>query len=343
MNKILKRILAVILTIIIIIWIATILIGGYFVRYALYRNGAGGKREIKNEQVKIEEKDSDKAIINKNKKEEKNDVKNWLEQTPHETLETKAKDDITLRATAYYKSPTKIKDPVDQQQDNTINHDWVIVAHGYRSKPSWVASIGMHFYKEKGYNVLIPSMRATEESEGKYIGMGWLDKDDIIGWINKIIEKDKDAKIILHGSSMGAATVLMASGENLPSNVKAIIADSSYTSVWDIFKSELKARFNLPPFPLMQMFRVIAKIQAKYDIKEASVINQVKKSKVPILLIHGDADDFVPVIMETQIYESLPGEKDQLIIHGAGHTQSRYREPEAYYKKVFEFVDKYEK
>ena len=181
MNKILKRILAVILTIIIIIWIATILIGGYFVRYALYRNGAGGKREIKNEQVKIEEKDSDKAIINKNKKEEKNDVKNWLEQTPHETLETKAKDDITLRATAYYKSPTKIKDPVDQQQDNTINHDWVIVAHGYRSKPSWVASIGMHFYKEKGYNVLIPSMRATEESEGKYIGMGWLDKDDIIG------------------------------------------------------------------------------------------------------------------------------------------------------------------
>ena len=343
MNKILKRILAVILTVIIIIWIATILIGGYFVRYALYRNGAGGKREIKNEQVKIEEKDSDKAIINKNKKEEKNDVKNWLEQTPHETLETKAKDDITLRATAYYKSPTKIKDPVDQQQDNTINHDWVIVAHGYRSKPSWVASIGMHFYKEKGYNVLIPSMRATEESEGKYIGMGWLDKDDIIGWINKIIEKDKDAKIILHGSSMGAATVLMASGENLPSNVKAIIADSSYTSVWDIFKSELKARFNLPPFPLMQMFRVIAKIQAKYDIKEASVINQVKKSKIPILLIHGDADDFVPVTMEPQIYESLPGEKDQLIIHGAGHTQSRYREPETYYKKVFEFVDKYGK
>ena len=330
MNKILKRILAVILTIIIIIWIATILIGGYFVRYALYRNGAGGNREIKNEQVKIEEKDSDKAIINKNKKEEKNDVKNWLEQTPRETLEIKAKDDITLRATAYY-----------NKTENQENHDWVIVAHGYRSKPSWVASIGMHFYKEKGYNVLIPSMRATEESEGKYIGMGWLDKDDIIGWINKIIEKDKDAKIILHGSSMGAATVLMASGENLPSNVKAIIADSSYTSVWDIFKSELKARFNLPPFPLMQMFRVIAKIQAKYDIKEASVINQVKKSKVPILLIHGDADDFVPVIMESQIYESLPGEKDQLIVHGAGHTQSRYREPEAYYKKVFEFVDKY--
>ena len=332
MNKILKRILAVILTIIIIIWIATILIGGYFVRYALYRNGAGGKREIKNEQVKIEEKDSDKAIINKNKKEEKNDVKNWLEQTRRETLEIKAKDDITLRATAYY-----------NKTENQENHNWVIVAHGYRSTPSGVASVGKHFYKEKGYNVLIPSMRATEESEGKYIGMGWLDKDDIIGWINKIIEQDKNAKIILHGSSMGAATVLMASGEKLPSNVKAIISDSSYTSVWDIFKSELKARFNLPPFPLMQMFRVIAQIKAKYDIKEGSVINQVKKSKTPTLLIHGDADDFVPVTMEPEIYNALPVEKDQLIIHGAGHTQSRYREPEMYYKKVFEFVEKYQK
>lgn len=332
MNKILKRILAVILTIIIIIWIATILIGGYFVRYALYRDGAGGNREIKNEQVKIENQDSDKAIIDKNKKEEKTEVKKWLEETPQEKLEIKAKDDITLRATAYY-----------NKTENQENHNWVIVAHGYRSKPSWVASIGMHFYKEKGYNVLIPSMRATEESEGKYIGMGWLDKDDIIGWINKIILKDKNAKIILHGSSMGAATVLMASGEKLPSNVKAIIADSSYTSVWDIFKSELKARFNLPSFPLMQMFRLMAIIQAKYDIKEASVIDQVKKSNTPTLLIHGDADDFVPVTMEPEIYNAIPVEKDQLIIHGAGHTKSRYREPETYYKKVYEFIDKYQK
>lgn len=332
MNKILKRILAVILTIIIIIWIATILIGGYFVRYALYRDGAGGNREIKNEQVKIENQDSDKAIIDKNKKEEKTEVKKWSEETPQEKLEIKAKDDITLRATAYY-----------NKTENQENHNWVIVAHGYRSKPSWVASIGMHFYKEKGYNVLIPSMRATEESEGKYIGMGWLDKDDIIGWINKIIEKDKNAKIILHGSSMGAATVLMASGEHLPSNVKAIIADSSYTSAWDIFKSELKARFNLPSFPLMQMFRLIAIIQAKYDIKEASVIDQVKKSNTPTLLIHGDADDFVPVTMEPEIYNAIPVEKDQLIIHGAGHTKSRYREPETYYKKVYEFIDKYQK
>ena len=93
----------------------------------------------------------------------------------------------------------------------------------------------------------------------------------------------------------------------------------------------------------MQMFRLIAIIQAKYDIKEASVIDQVKKSNTPTLLIHGDADDFVPVTMEPEIYNAIPGEKDQLIIHGAGHTKSRYREPETYYKKVYEFIDKYQK
>ena len=326
-----KKIITTIVTILILILITTIAIGGYFVRYALYRDGAGGNREIKNEQVKIEEKDTDKAIIDKNKQEEKPEVKIWSEETPQEKIEIKAKDDITLRGTAYY----------NKTQEE--NHNWVIVAHGYRSKPSGVASIGMHFYKEKGYNVLIPSMRSTEESEGKYIGMGWLDKDDIVKWVEKIITLDKEAKIVLHGSSMGAATVLMASGETLPSNVKSIIADSSYTSVWDIFKSELKARFNLPAFPLMNMFRIVAKIQAKYDIKEASVINQVAKSKTPILLIHGDADDFVPVSMEPEIYNKIPVEKEQLIIHGAGHTQSRYREPETYYKKIFEFVEKYQK
>ena len=100
MNKILKRILAVILTTIIVIWIATIAIGGYFVRYALYRDGAGGNREIKNEQVKIENQDSDKSIIDKNKQEEKPEVKKWSKETPQEKLEIKAEDDITLRATA---------------------------------------------------------------------------------------------------------------------------------------------------------------------------------------------------------------------------------------------------
>ena len=195
----------------------------------------------------------------------------------------------------------------------------------------------MHF-SEKGYNVLIPYMRATGEIEGEYIGMGWLDKEDLKCWIDLIIEQNRNSNIILHGSSMGAATVLMASSDKLPNNIKAIIEDSGYTSVWNIFASEAKARFNLPAFPVLNMFEVVANYRAKYDIKEASALEQVKKASVPILFIHGDNDDFVPEYMCEQLYESANCKKDKLIIHGAGHTESRYKEPDTYYNKIFDFI-----
>lgn len=142
---------------------------------------------------------------------------------------------------------------------------------------------------------------------------------------------------------MGAATVLMASGDELPQNVKAIIADSGYTSVWDIFASEAKARFGIPAFPVLNMFQVVAKIRAGYDIKKASALEQVKKSNTPILFIHGDKDDFVPESMCEKLYDSANCIKEKLIISGAGHTDSKYKEPDTYYNKIFEFIDKVEK
>ena len=221
----------------------------------------------------------------------------------------------------------------DQQTDK-----WVIILHGYRASTESVLPIGEQFSK-KGYNVLIPSMRACGESDGEYLGMGWLEKEDLKNWIKLIIDENKDARIILHGSSMGAATVLMASGEELPSNVKYIIADSGYTSVWDIFASEAKARFNLPEFPVLNMFEIVAKRKAKYDIKEASALEQVKKSKTPILFIHGSNDDFVPEYMCEKLFDAAGCEKEKLIINGAGHTDGKYREPETYYNKIFEWVN----
>ena len=216
---------------------------------------------------------------------------------------------------------------------------WAIILHGYRSNPSSVLTIGEHF-SEKGYNVLIPSMRACADSEGEYVGMGWLDKEDLKCWINLIIEENKNAEIILHGSSMGAATVLMASGDELPANVKNIIADSGYTSVWDIFASEAKARFNLPEFPVLNMFQIVANRKAKYDIKEASSLEQVKKSTTPILFIHGDKDDFVPEYMCEKLYDATNCKKEKLIIHGAGHTDGKYREPEKYYNTIFDWISR---
>lgn len=324
--KVLKKLLIIILLIVLISVLLTIGIGNYFVNYAILRSGDGGNREIKNEDaIEVASIDNEtEKIIEENRKIEQELAKKWAENISNKKVEVKAKDGITLRGTEYL---------VDEQTNK-----WAIILHGYRSTPNSVTSIGMHF-SEKGYNVLIPSMRACSESDGEYIGMGWLDKDDLQGWINLIIEQNENAEIILHGSSMGAATVLMASGDDLPTNVKVIIADSSYTSVWDIFASEAKARFNLPTFPILNMFEIVANVRANYDIKEASALEQVKNSKTPILFIHGDADDFVPEYMCEKLYEAANCTKDKLIIHDAGHTDSKYKEPETYYNKIFEFIN----
>ena len=323
-EKILKIIIAILLILILLGVGLTEVIGNYFVNYAIARSGAGGDRKISQEST-IEVLGEDEKIIENNKKIAKENSEKWSEEIQQKQVEVKANDNITLRGTEYLK----------QEETNK----WAIILHGYRSNPSSVLTIGEHF-SEKGYNVLIPSMRACADSEGEYVGMGWLDKDDLKCWINLIIEENKNAEIILHGSSMGAATVLMASGDELPANVKNIIADSGYTSVWDIFASEAKARFNLPEFPVLNMFQIAANRKAKYDIKEASALEQVKKSKTPILFIHGDKDDFVPEYMCEKLYDATNCKKEKLIIHGAGHTDGKYREPEKYYNTIFDWISR---
>ena len=323
-EKILKIIIAILLILILLGVGLTEVIGNYFVNYAIARSGAGGDRKISQEST-IEVLGEDEKIIENNKKIAKENSEKWSEAIQQKQVEVKANDNITLRGTEYLK----------QEETNK----WAIILHGYRSNPSSVLTIGEHF-SEKGYNVLIPSMRACADSEGEYVGMGWLDKEDLKCWINLIIEENKNAEIILHGSSMGAATVLMASGDELPANVKNIIADSGYTSVWDIFASEAKARFNLPEFPVLNMFQIVANRKAKYDIKEASSLEQVKKSKTPILFIHGDKDDFVPEYMCEKLYDATNCKKEKLIIHGAGHTDGKYREPEKYYNTIFDWISR---
>ena len=113
-------------------------------------------------------------------------------------------------------------------------------------------------YYEHGYNVLLPDDRASGKSEGNHIGMSYLDKDDMKLWINWILNEDPDAKIIVHGVSMGGATSMMLSEDN-PEQVVCYIEDCGYTSVYDIFSSELDKRFGLPPF-LSWICRILCQI-----------------------------------------------------------------------------------
>lgn len=240
----------------------------------------------------------------------------------------------------YITSSDKLKLHSYKVTNQNNSNKWVIAVHGYTSEGINMSTYAKHYY-DNGYNVLIPDLRAHGLSEGNYIGMGWDDRLDIISWINYILNENPNAEIILHGVSMGAATVLMTSGEEIPSNVKAIVADCGYTSVWDEFAYQLDDLFSLPEFPILNVSSMVAKIRAGYFLGEASSLKQVKNSKTPILYIHGDKDDFVPYYMMEELYNATSSEKEMLTIKGAEHAKASEVDPETYWNTVNNFINKY--
>ncbi|MDY3959483.1 alpha/beta hydrolase [Romboutsia timonensis] len=240
----------------------------------------------------------------------------------------------------YITSSDNLKLHAYEVKNENKTDKWAIVVHGYTSEGKLLSSKAKHLYN-MGYNVLVPDLRSHGSSEGDYIGMGWDDRLDIIDWINYIVKNNPKSEIALHGTSMGSATVLMVSGEKLPSNVKAIVADCGYTSVYDEFSYQLKQLFNLPAFPIMNFSDVVTHIRAGYCLNDASSINQVKKSTTPILYIHGDKDDFVPYYMMDELYNATNSEKEKLTIEGGEHANSDLVNPKLYWSTVNSFLEKY--
>ncbi len=247
----------------------------------------------------------------------------WVESASKKEVNISSKDGLNL-----------IGDVFNTDENS---HKWLIAVHGYTGKRQNMYSYA-RYYAEKGYNILTPDMRSHGESDGKLIGMGWLDKEDIKLWIDYVLGIDPEAEIVLHGVSMGGATVMMTSGEDLPDNVKAIIDDCGYTSVWDEFTDEAKYLFNVSQFPILYTASAISKIRAGYSFQEASALEQVKKTKIPILFIHGSEDNFVNTNMVYSLYDACPTQKDIMVVEGAGHGQSLYLDPETYFNKVFGFI-----
>ncbi len=220
------------------------------------------------------------------------------------------------------------------------SHKWVIILHGFSGNGLLMGNYARHFY-ERGYNVLLPDMRGCGESDGNYMGMGWLDSRDMPQWVDVILSKDKEAKIVLTGGSMGGAAVMMTTGQSLPENVVAAIEDCGYTSVWEEYTIQLKKVFGLPAFPFMYIVDHMTKKKAGYSFREASSTDMLKKSKTPTLFIHGTEDSFVPYSMLDENYNAAACEKQKLSIEGAGHGVSAEVDPKLYWDTVDAFLAKY--
>ena len=227
------------------------------------------------------------------------------------------------------------------ENDKMDTDKWVIAIHGYDGRADYMTGYGRKFL-EMGYNVLMPDLRGFGLSEGKEIGMGQLEKYDIMRWINKLVDEYSADKIVLFGISMGAATVMLTAGESLPENVKCVIEDAGYSSVREEFEHNIRRIVHIPPYPTLWIIDLITRFRRKWSVlRDADCINAVKKGSLPILFIHGSCDDFVPFEMHDKLYEASGSEiKDKLVVYGARHIESVAVDPELYWGKITEFLDR---
>ncbi|MGR3741254.1 alpha/beta hydrolase [Companilactobacillus sp. DQM5] len=254
-------------------------------------------------------------------------AKKWLEKNKITWKQLSATDDLKLVA--------------DYVPAKNTTKKTIIIAHGFMGKKEDMAQ-QIKMFHDMGYNVLAPDDRAHGQSQGNVIGYGWLDKDDYLKWINKVIKKDgKNSQIGLYGISMGGATVMMTSGINLPSQVKAIVEDCGYTSLKDELFYEAGNLYKIPPIPLVKTLSWVTKIKGGYDPYEASSVKQLNNNHLPTFFIHGDKDDFVPTKMVYENYKATKGPKELWLVKGASHAKSFAKNPKLYQNKIGKFLNKY--
>ena len=258
------------------------------------------------------------------------EAKKWAGTVDFEEIGITSNDGLAL--IGYYL-------PAEEKTNKTV-----IIAHGYAGHAVGMYAYAKYYHEALGYNVLMPDARGHGKSAGDYIGFGWHERKDYVQWIDYVLDRNgKDSKIALHGVSMGGATVMMTSGEELPKQVKAVVADCGYTSARDILSYQLGEMYSLPSFPLIQSTSLLTKLRAGYSFEEASAVEQVKKTSLPIFFIHGEKDTFVPVEMVHELYEAANGEKELYIVPDAEHGNAYDADPETYEKKVAEFLEPYMK
>lgn len=217
----------------------------------------------------------------------------------------------------------------------------ILLAHGYRSSKLVDFSIAFGLYHSMGMNILLPDQRAHGKSEGKYITFGVKESRDMQSWIDFHNKQFGEFPIVLSGLSMGASTVLYLADEDLPANVKGIIADCGFTSPKEIIASVFRRVIHLPPEPSLWVCDLCARIFAGFRLTQKDTRLTLKHTKLPVLLVHGMEDGFVPCEMTKQGYDVCNGTKEILLVEKADHGVSFLVDKERYTKTVTAFIEKY--
>ena len=207
------------------------------------------------------------------------------------------------------------------------------IVHGYRSNHAETAGVWRSFYKRNGFDLFCPDNPAAGQSGGKYIGFDFFESKAALSWIDFLKEKyGEDIQIIMHGFSLGGASVIRMSDE-VPDNVRFIIDDCGFTAAGDFLRNQLGI--------LYEPIRWINKKIAGYDIKDTDVRPHLRREKTPILFAHGKMDKKVPFSMGLEMYTNCRSEKDCFFVDNADHMECYFLEPEGYEKKIKEFIKRY--
>lgn len=246
------------------------------------------------------------------------------EALPHRSVSIRSFDGLTLRGN-YYEyakgAPTEI------------------LFHGYRGNARRDMSGGIRRCFLLGHNALVVDHRGSGESEGRVITFGINESRDCKAWVEFFLrEIDPDAKIILTGISMGAATVMICAADAYPKNVVGVLADCGYTSARAIIKKVIR-EMGLPADLLYPFARLGARLFGGFDPDEKSPIEAMKHCRLPIIFFHGDTDDFVPFEMSEENYEACTAQKRLVKTPGAGHGLCFPKDPETYLSELHAFFD----
>lgn len=253
--------------------------------------------------------------------------KAWLEAQPRETLEIESFDGLKLRG-LFVPNP---------EAKGTL-----LLFHGWRSSWKTDFTVALPFYFSQGMNLLLADQRSQNSSEGRYMTYGIREQRDVVSWADCMAERlGREHPLFLGGLSMGAATVLMASDLEYRGNVRGVLADCGFTSPWAIIRKVASRTKWIPLDASAALLNIFTKRFAGFDMKEKSTVEALKRTKLPVLLIHGLADDFVPPEMSRENYAACASEKELVLVEGAEHGMSFVVEPERVKAALGGFLQKH--
>ena len=218
----------------------------------------------------------------------------------------------------------------------------VILLHGYASDGSSMAELAQ-FYREKlGFHVLIPDARGHGRSDGEYRFLLTDDAKDVVSWVYFIHQRvGNDASIVLHGLSMGAAAAMMAPDYGLPDTVRCIVSESGFASMEGILCYQLERIYKLPVWPILPVAEWHCRRLTGRDLKAMRPLQSVHDHDVPLMVIHGERDTFVPPYMAKQLYDSASGDRELLMVRLAGHAHCMNQAPVLYQNRLIAFLSIY--